>query len=107
MVKARIRCGIDRSTHSVFVGHRLEEFCVYRQRNLVLDVCLQDSVFAAPPDRRRGLRIARTEAPCFQHSYCEQDCSTEIFLSTLLLTPIGPDDLPLIVLAQTAPVLEP
>jgi hypothetical protein len=41
------------------------------------------------------------------YSYSEQDGSTEIFLSTLLLTPIGPDDLPLIELAQTSPVLEP
>jgi hypothetical protein len=43
----------------------------------------------------------------FRPFYCEQDCSTEIFLSTLLLTPIGPDDPPSIVLAQTSPVLEP
>ncbi len=38
--------------------------------------------------------------------YGEQDGSTEIDLSTALLTPIGPD-VPLIELAQTSPALEP
>jgi hypothetical protein len=44
--------------------------------------------------------------PCVKSFYCEQDCSTEIDLSTVLFTPIGPD-VPLLELAQTSPVFEP
>ena len=57
--------------------------------------------------RREGLSEVLIPVSSGGSSHCEQDRSTAIFLSTLLLTPIGPDDLPLIALAQTSPVLEP